>query len=78
MDRTYDVNPSAAGGNGTASDTVQFKISDTFFKKVNIPIEFDATAGAITEITSNNIGILLIADGSLVNFDSKIRLRFEG
>ncbi len=76
MDRVYDVNALAGGGDGTTEDYGQVLINDTFFKKVNIPIEYNSTAGAITEITSNNIGVLLISRGGLTTFNSKIRLRF--
>ncbi len=48
-----------------------------FFKRCNIPIEFSATTGAITEIRSNNIGVLLISNTGVVGFNSKIRLRFS-
>ncbi len=76
MDRTYDIMSSAGGGDGTTEDYGASVIHDTFFKKVNIPIEFNSTAGAITEITSNNIGVLLIAKSGNAGFQSKIRLRF--
>lgn len=79
MDRTYDLNCKAGSGRG-ATDTLAFGetlINDTFFKKVNIPIEFDSTTGAITEIKSNNIGVLLIAQEGIASFQSKIRLRFS-
>ncbi len=80
MDRTYDLNAQAGMGNGTANDTASFSIQDTFFKKCNIPIEFDSTTGAITEVRSNNIGVLLLSrDGSntSASFESKMRLRFS-
>lgn len=77
MDRTYDLNPSAAG-NGTANDIMPLKVTDSLYKKVNIPIEFDGTTGAITEIRSNNIGVLMVADiNDIATFDSKMRLRFS-
>ncbi len=77
MDRTYTLNSQSGGGDGTTNDSNIEILSDTFFKRVNIPIEFNATAGAITELTSNNIGVLLISRASsLSDFESKIRLRF--
>ncbi len=76
MDRTYDLVSQAGGGDGTAEDYGQVIISDTLFKKVNIPIEYNSTAGAITEITSNNIGLLTISRSGLAAFASKMRLRF--
>ncbi len=77
MDRQYDLNATAGGGDGTTEDYGEVIVTDTLFKKVNIPIEFDSTTGAITEIRSNNIGVLILAEaGAISNFASKIRLRF--
>ena len=77
MDRTYDFVAEAGGGDGTTEDYGQDLQNDSFFKKVNIPIEYDSTAGAITEIRSNNIGVLLITQAGNIAFGSKIRLRFS-
>ena len=77
MDRTYDMNNMAGGGDGTTEDYGEVHINDSLYKKVNIPIEFDSTAGAIGEIRSNNIGVLLISESQICAFDSKFRLRFS-
>ncbi len=77
MDRTYDTTSSAGGGDGTTEDYAESSVHDSFFKKVNIPVEFDSTAGAITEIKSNNIGVLLFTKNGKAGFASKIRLRFS-
>ncbi len=77
MDRTYDMNANAGGGDGTTEDYGSTVTNDTFFKRVNIPIEYDATTGAITEIRSNNIGILLCSAQGIAGFASKIRVRFS-
>ncbi len=77
MDRTYDLKSEAGGGDGTTEDYAEDSISDTLFKKVNIPIEFSGATGAIAEIRSNNISVLLISSKGLADFDSKIRLRFS-
>jgi len=45
---------------GSGTDTVAQILPFNFFKKCNIPIEFSSTTGAITEIRSNNIGVLAI------------------
>ncbi len=77
MDRTYELNASAASGNGTANDFGSVNINDTLFKKVNIPIELDAAVGAITEIRSNNIGVLILSkENDTCTFDSTMRIRF--
>ncbi len=77
MDRVYTMSPTAQSGDGTTTDQGGFGMNDTFFKDVNIPLEFSAAAGAIASLKSNNIGILTIseADHGLV-LDSKCRVRF--
>ncbi len=77
MDRSYDLTAAAGGGDGTTEDYGATLITDTFFKKVNLPIEFDSTAGAITEIKSNNLGVLMLSRNGKAGFASKIRLRFS-
>ncbi len=77
MDRTYPMNIMASSGADATAEWAGENITDTFFKKVNIPIEFDSTTGAITEIRSNNIGVLLLGKQGLAVFASKMRLRFS-
>jgi len=50
-----------------------------FYKKVNIPLEYSSTTGAITEIRSNNIFFLAAAYGAddLVTIDGITRVRYE-
>ncbi len=76
MDRTYDIN-SDLSGDGTTVDSPRFNMNDSFFKKINIPIEYDATTGAITEQRSNNVGVLLLSKNGLCTFNSKMRVRFS-
>ncbi len=77
MDKNYTLNSVGGGGDGTANDWPDFYIEDAFYKKCNIPLEFDNTAGAITELKSNNIGVMILAKtGSIAVLDSKCRLRF--
>lgn len=45
---------------------------------LNIPIEFSSTAGAITEIRSNNIGVLGISSDGLITANYTVRVRFSG
>ncbi len=78
MDRTYDLSPTAAGGDGTSNDTAEVTIHDSYYKTCALPIEWDSTTGAITEIRSNNIGVLIVSkEGGVVSMDSKMRLRFS-
>ncbi len=77
MDRTYSLNHHAATGDGAANDAVPFTINDSFYYKCTMPVEYDSTTGAITEIRSNNVGVLLLSDiGDLAGFTSKMRVRF--
>ncbi len=78
MDRTYAVNATAGAGNGTANDTFSNFTQGQFYKRCNIPLEFSGTAGAITEIRSNNIGMFIISKVGLAGFTSQMRLRFTG
>ncbi len=73
-DRTVDMyQPTAIAGPVTGEK----EVSGTFFKQCNIPIEFSAATGAIAEIRSNNLGVILFSHGGFCRFDSKIRLRFS-
>lgn len=50
-----------------------------YFKKLDIPLDFSGTAGAITEIRSNNVFLLAGTDGQsddLITFVGTTRLRF--
>ncbi len=78
MDRTYPLNRinSVTDGASTSSSAL-LTYCDTFFKKVNIPIEFDNTTGAITEIRSNNVGVLFITQAGVAGFNSNVRVRFS-
>lgn len=79
FDRTYSF--SSPSGASTASPTVVFGeqiITDQMYKSVNIPIEYSAQAANITELRSNNIGVMLLSkSGNLTTFGSKIRIRFS-
>ncbi len=80
-DKLVTFNTTAiAEGNGTNRSSArvirdyQLKIN----KKVFIPIEFDSTTGALTEIRSNNIGLRIWTKhgGRMAIAASKMRIRF--
>lgn len=77
-DKTFVISSSAGAYDGTNDEFGVVERHGTFYKKCNIPLEFDDTTGALTEIRSNNLGVLLISKTGLVGFVSKIRLRFQG
>jgi len=76
-DTTHDMNQTAAAGNGTTQEFGNYHESTEFYKNCNIPLEFSSTTGAITEIRSNNLGVLCISSGGQCTFDSKVRLRYS-
>lgn len=45
--------------------------------KCNIPIMFTGTTGAIAEIKSNNIGIMVIGEKNLTTVSGRVRIRFS-
>ncbi len=77
LDRTHTLNYSgmASDGAGLVSQA-EVRREYSFYKACSIPIEFSSTTGVISEIRSNNIGVLLIANGGNIAFFSKFRLRF--
>ncbi len=76
MDREYTLTASGIGGGETTNDSGEDIIYDSFFKKVNLPIEYSSSTGAITEKRSNNIMCLVISTDGICAFDGKIRYRY--
>ncbi len=78
LDKNHTLNygSMASDGAGTVAQAgVQRDYQ--FHKKLDIPLEFDNTTGAITEIRSNNIGVLLLSANGVCAFFSQFRLRFS-
>ncbi len=77
-DKLHNINYRglASDGAGVVSQAAEIH-NFSFFKSVSIPIEFDNTTGAITEIRSNNIGVLLMSATQTAAFESGFRLRFS-
>ncbi len=72
-DKLIDLNiPSGGGTTEVFGEVVKHW---EMFKDVNIPIEFTGTSGAITTITSNNIGVLAITKSGegVLNYVSRVR-----
>lgn len=78
MDKKFTFVPTGVGQTAAGTFTTYFQTRNwNFSKRCNIPVEFSATTGAMTEIRSNNIGILAIAqdaDGApLVSYTARVR-----
>ncbi len=78
MDKIHNINymTLASDGAGVVSQAEHVQ-NYTYTKLCNLPIEYSSTTGAIGEIKSNNIGILLISSSGVVRFDSTLRIRFS-
>lgn len=78
LDKTVTLNYMTLASDGAGLVSSANKFTDfSFHKRCNIPIEFSATTGAITEIRSNNIGVLLISRAASSALFSNIRIRFS-
>lgn len=78
MDKTITMNYQTLAGVTGAVDGAVEVYEGSFYKNCDVPLEFSDTLGAITEIRSNNIGVLLISAFGVATFNSKLRFRFVG
>ncbi len=78
LDKVVNINwnSMASDGAGLVSQAESSR-EFTFFKSCNIPLEFDNTTGAITELRSNNLGVNIVGRQGIATFTSKIRLRYS-
>ncbi len=77
MRKTHSLSAPSAGGN-TSTNTWGEKTIHSEWNKtgMNIKIQFSGSTGAIAEIKSNNIGILLLSNEGFCKFEGAIRIRF--
>ncbi len=76
---TINRQVSATDGTNTNTSPTEIRTVRWYSKKLNLPIEFSSTTGALTEITSGNLILLYIsAHGVIEVINSKIRLRYHG
>jgi len=74
---TFNYTSLASDGAGVVSAcgiNKNFQIN----KKCNIPLEFNGITGAITELRSNNIGILVLSRAGAPSIGGTARFRFKG
>ncbi len=81
MDKKISLTSKSGSGRGS-TDTLAFgtdRRDFAFYKKCNIPIEYDnsATDGTIPTMRSNNIGVITITESGLLSFASKMRIRYS-
>lgn len=74
-DKFYDLNAQCQAS-GTAQTTGDLAFHIKMYKKLDLPVEFSSTTGAITEIKSNNIGVLAISEGGVGQVGYTTRIRY--
>ncbi len=77
FDRVYTLSASGVGGDGTTDKTGEDIVYDTFYKKVNMKMEYSSSTGDIGEVKSNNYFVVLGSTDGLCAFDGKLRIRFS-
>jgi len=72
MDRVHTLFSSAGmvNGYGDVSQNVEFEVD------LELNIQFSGASGEVTEITSNNIGVLAISGSGLAELNSQMRILY--
>ena len=76
-DLMVNINTTAVSGDGTTHASVEREAFFQIHKKVNIPVQFSSTTGAISEIQNNNVGLLFIVSNANVDVTYRCRVRFR-
>lgn len=76
MDKRITLNCASGAYDGTNDQFGECRRVGECYLDCNIPIEFDAGTGAITEIKSNNVGLLAIAADGIGTLSVFWRIRF--
>ncbi len=76
-DKTIAINTLCGGGDGTTEDYGIVTRNFWFNKKCNIPLEFSGVTGALTELRSNNIGIMFISEEARIIMEVNMRVRYS-
>lgn len=78
VDKNHSLNYGGlASDNAGVVSSGLIQRSFTWSKMCNIPLEFNGVTGAIGEIRSNNVGVLVISAAGKCQFNSKWRVRFS-
>ncbi len=75
-DKWHDINYTSGVGDGSLMAQPSVFHHYAFNKTCNIPVEFSSTTGVITEIRSNNVGMMLISKAGRCGFKGAARVRY--
>lgn len=76
-DKFHDLSSTAGSYDGTNDQFGAKGVTKSVYLRCDIPIEFSGATGAIAEIRSNNIGVLIISDKAKCNFSGLARVRYS-
>lgn len=76
-DKIHRFSPNGAGTVGGVGNILPNNKHWSFYKRINVPVEFSGATGAIAEIRSNNLGVLILSSRAAANvltgFTARIR-----
>ena len=75
-DKSVAVSATCESGDGTTNTYGEVHINLYEYYELNLPIEYSSVSGAITEITSNNVGVIAITDQGLITVIYTGRTRY--
>ncbi len=77
MDKYYPLSHTAGGPNSaTTTKWCGFSVMDTYFKKLNMSVDYNADTGAIGDLQGASLFFLVVSVIALGTFEAEIRLRF--
>lgn len=77
-DKFHVLNTTAAAQDASNISTGPVHRQILFNTKLNLPLEFSGVTGNLTELKSNNIGVLVISANGFIGVSMRFRLRFVG
>lgn len=78
FDKTISISSMGGFGDGTTNATLPNTKSWSYFKKMNLPIQYNnsATTGVITTINSNNLVLMFISEFGKCGMNVNVRIRY--
>lgn len=77
LDKKVQVNCTSGAYDGTNDQFGSNSVYFEWYKSCDIPVEYDSTVGAITEIRSDNIGVAYISANGFAAVGAQFRVRYD-
>lgn len=75
-DKFHDVSCTAGAWDGANDQFAAKGVTKSVYLRCEVPVEFSGATGAITEIRSNNLGVLIISTKAKAKFSGLVRVRY--